>query len=133
MNKTSRLFREDVPDELVMKFFSCLGLTSLTDCRWFYKTSITPFICEKFDEMLVLLEPYYYPHKKFLVQREMTDNRYMQVLRQLARAKGYVLESKEVRTKLCGKYNKTVMYRLHSTKVSIPIQTSEDPFTVEFD
>jgi hypothetical protein len=130
---SNRLFREDVPDELVMKFFSCIGLQSLDDFRWFYKTSLTPAVCEKFDEMLVELEPFYYPHKKFLVQRKMNENRYMQVLRQLARAKGYVLESKETRSKLCGKYNKTIMYRLKSTKISIPVEPIGDPFTVVFD
>ncbi len=127
----NRIFKTDIPSELVERFFKLVGIASLNDFHWWPKTFLTPEICREFDLMLPELEPYYYDHKKFIITREMNPNRYVQILRQLAKAKGYVLQSQECRVKYLTKYKKTIHYRLNSSVIHIP-EKEGNIFLVEF-
>ena len=131
MSYKQRLFKAEVPIDLVEKFFRLVGVTSLDDFHWWPKTFLTKQVCEEMDKLLVELEPYYQPHKKFLVIREMTPNRYVQVMRQLAKEKGYILESIECRAKNCDQIKKTTNYRLKRT-VFAEMEVNPDLFTVHF-
>lgn len=125
---TTRIFRKEVPEELVLRFFNSIGLKSLGDCSWFSKYTFVPSVCDKLDRLMNELEPYYYPHKAFLCKREMTVPRYVQVLRQLAKTKGLKLESKEQKDKNnLGK--KITLYRLKSNE---GFQSQEVNFTLTF-
>jgi hypothetical protein len=89
-----RIFKEIPTDELILKFFSLVGIDSFENCSWFPKTMINESIIKNFLDILPLLEPYYQEHKLFLIHRELNQNRFIQVLRHLAKAKGIYLESK---------------------------------------
>jgi hypothetical protein len=89
-----RIFKEIPPDEISLKFFSLVGIDTFDNCSWFPKTSINDEITKQFLELLPTLEPYYQDHKLFLIHRELNQNRFIQILRHLAKAKGIYLESK---------------------------------------
>jgi hypothetical protein len=126
-----RTFRADIPDELVLEFFNLVGVKSLSDIHWFPKSVLIPSVCATFDDLLVKLEPYYYPHKQFIVTRKMNQNRYIQILRQLAKAKGLTLESKEYKCSEGLLRKKMLMYRLKNNNI---VFTSSEPiFTVTFE
>lgn len=127
----SRLFRNDVPNELVLQFYQTIGVKSFEDFTWWSKERLTDSVCAKLDSLLPLLEPYYYPHKRFLITREMTPVRYIQVLRQLAKAKGLVLESKEYKDRNHNR-KKITLYRLRSELSSFPVNTNANSFVLEF-
>jgi len=126
-----RTFRADIPDELVVEFFTLVGVKSLSDIHWFPKSVLIPSVCEAFDELLPKLEPYYYPHKQFIITRKMNQNRYIQILRQLAKAKGLTLESKEYKCSDGQQRKKMLMYRLKNNNIVFP--SSEPIFTVTFE
>lgn len=134
MSKSSRLFRNDIPNELVLKFFQTIGVKTFQDFTWWSKERLTQSVCQKLDALLPELEPYYYPHKRFLIQRQMNAVRYIQVLRQLAKAKGMILESKEHKDKNQNR-KKITLYRLRSETSSILTVLPEDKsrFTVVFE
>lgn len=132
MSKSSRLFRNDVPNELVLQFFQTIGVKSFEDFTWWSKDRLTESVCLKLDSLLPLLEPYYFPHKRFLITRDMTPVRYIQVLRQLAKAKGMVLESKEYKDRNHNR-KKITLYRLRSEMNAYPIKSTENTFVVKFE
>jgi len=134
MSKLSRLFRSDIPNDLVLKFFQTIGVKTFQDFTWWSKDKLTQSVCQKLDSLLPELEPFYYPHKRFLIKREMNPVRYIQVLRQLARAKGMVLESKEHKDKNQNR-KKITLYRLRTETSSILQILPEDKskFTVVFE
>jgi hypothetical protein len=127
MKKIERVFREAVPDELVLKFFEAIGVKGKDDCKWFSKHVFTEPVCEKIQELLPLLEPYYYPHKQFIITRGMTELRYLQIYKQLAACMSYKLEKREAKGREVYK-RKTILYRLASDKVKEELIS----FTVEF-
>jgi hypothetical protein len=131
MSFYSRTFRKELPDELVIKFFRLVGVKDINDTKFWQKSVLSPATCELFNKMLVELEPFYYPHKLFLIRREMNQNRYVQILRQLAKVKGKVLESKEYVVSLNQKKKKCLMFRFRpETKPDI---VSEETFIVRFE
>lgn len=126
----SRTFRKDIPDELVKEFLKLVGVISYQDYHWFPKSMLTPKVCKEFDALLTELSSYYYPHKLFTIERELNQNRYVQILRQILKSKDICLESKEYVCRDSNK-NKSLMYRIKPTCEL----TIKDPtvFTVTFD
>ena len=111
------VFKQEVPEEIVEKFYRAIGLVDLYDQHWFSKHNFTEDIFKKLDELLIELLPYYMDCKKFYIEREMSFNRYIQVLRQLARNCNMYLESKEYTDKIDKK--KRTMYRLRSNELRV--------------
>jgi hypothetical protein len=133
MSKQPRVFRTEVPAELVLKFYQTIGVKSFDDVRWWSKHRLTPSVCKEIDELLPSLIPYYYPHKRFLIQREMNTLRYIQIFRHLAKAIGMTLESKEQKDKYQNR-KKITLYRLKSEKNNfLEIPVTESTFIVRFD
>jgi hypothetical protein len=128
MNCAPRLFVDEIPDDLVLKFFNTIGIKNFSDCHYWSKSVLTPEICQILNSLIPELEPYYYPHKSFIVQRNMTAQRYIQIIRQLARAKGLKLESKDYKDKNQNR-KKIILYRLVGDKIN-PEPRSE--FLVSF-
>ena len=124
----SRVFRKEVPLDLVEEIFQIVGLKSISDGSWFSRSAFTPEVLEKLKTFLPKLEEYYYPHKLFLIEREMNIVRYVQVMRQLAKSKGMVLESKEHKDKYQNR-KKITLYRL--VNHSLPSKVAS--FTVTFE
>ena len=91
----SSVFRAEPPDELVLELFKCVGVQSLQDSHWWPKSVLVPAVCDKLNEQLVLLEPYYHRHKSIANTFAFTPNQYIHILRQCAKSKGMRLESKE--------------------------------------
>jgi hypothetical protein len=102
-----RIFKELPPDDLILKFFSIVGIDSFTNASWFPKSIFNDTTSKQFNDLMNDLEPYYQDHKLFIVHRDMNANRYIQILRHLAKSKGIYLESKAY-----GK-QKGTYYRLH--------------------
>ena len=127
--KKSKLFKEGIPLELIQKFLQLICINGLDDCRWFSKHAFTPHVCEQVDELLVELEPYYYNHKQFLVHREMTPVRYIQVYKHIVRSVGYKFEKREAKGVEVNKV-KTLLYRLASEQ---PGPINENIFSVSFE
>ena len=128
----TKVFRKDVPEELILEFLKIVGVSSLNDYHWFPKCILIPFTnyIDRINELLVLLEPYYYPHKIYYVKREMNPSTYIQILRQLIKHKNLKLEAKEYFIKQQNK--KSCMYRINDeTKMKKEISLS--PFIVRFD
>ena len=126
----NRIFRREVPDELILRFLKNLGVLGYSDYHWFPKSLLTATTCQELDSLILELAPYYYKHKLFVLEREMTQNRYIQVIRQLLKTKNQVLESKEYATRDFYK-SKQMMYRIKpkpDTKIDNP-----DIFLVRFD
>jgi hypothetical protein len=92
MVNSKRIFREEVPEDLLLQLLQCVGVKGLSDYRFISKLTFTPYVCEKMDEVLILLQPYYLPHKHYLLQRVMTPARYIHIIRQVLRQKEIVLE-----------------------------------------
>jgi hypothetical protein len=126
--KLCRLFRAEVPKEVVEEFYKCLDISLYQTCRWFSKYDFTEERCEKLEGLLPVLEEYYYPHKHFLLHREMTPVRYIQILKQLAEAVDYKLVKREAKGIEVNRI-KTTLYRLES---HLPKQVTAS-FTVTFD
>jgi len=116
MSLAPRLFVDEIPDELVLKFFNTIGIKSFSDCHYWSKTVLTEEICQTLDSLLPELEPYYYPHKSFIINRNMNPLRYIQIIRQLARSKGLKLESKDYKDKNQNR-KKIILYRLVGDKI----------------
>jgi hypothetical protein len=111
MRGIERLFREDVPEDLIIEFFAIIGVKEKSDCKWWSKEVFTPDVKATLCEMLPILEPYYYPHKSFIVRREMSELRFIQIYRQLAMCMGYRLDKREAKGREVYK-RKTTLYRL---------------------
>ena len=131
MTFCSRTFRKEIPDELAIRLFGLVGVSSLADTKYWAKSVLSPATCSLFQKMLPELEHYYYPHKLFLIRREMNQNRYVQILRQVAKAKGKVLQSKEYVVAANGKKKKCLMYRFQPEilKQEVPAEG----FIISFD
>jgi hypothetical protein len=126
----NRIFRKQVPDELIFRFLKKVGVLGLADYHWFPKTLLTSTVCQELDELILELAPYYYKHKSFVLEREMNQNRYIQIIRQLLKTKDENLESKEYSTRDYYK-TKQMLYRIKpkaNAKVDNP-----DIFIVSFD
>ena len=121
------MFRSPVPEELVLQFFEAIGVKGKDDCKWFSKEVFTEDVKDKVQLLLIHLEPYYYPYKTFLIKREMSELRYIQIYRQLAMCINHKLEKREAKGREVYK-RKTTLYRLISTE-PIPKITN---FVVEF-
>jgi hypothetical protein len=126
--KKSRLFRAAIPLELVLKFLEVIGILGLNDCRWFSKHVFTPAVCEKVDDLIIQLEPYYWNHKQFLVHRDLTPLRYIQVYKHILKSVGYRFDKRDAKGVEVSK-KKTLLYRLASES---PQPQKEANFTVEF-
>ena len=127
MRGLDRLFREKVPEDLVLAFFNTIGVKGSGDCNWWSKDVLTEEVKEKLLDLLPQLEPYYYPHKAFLIKREMSDIRFIQLFRQLALCINHRLEKRESKGREVYK-RKTTLYRL----VSENPQPKVSSFLVEF-
>lgn len=124
----SRVFKKEVPLELVEEIYKTVGLKDLNDGCWFSKASFTPQVLDTLHTYIPRLEDYYYPHKLFLIRREMNVLRYIQVLRHLAKSQGMLLESKEHKDKYQNR-KKITLYRLNTLRLF----TNKANFTVTFE
>lgn len=120
MVNSKRIFREEVPDDLFLQLLKVVGIQHIQDYRFISKLTFTPSVCEKMDELLILLQPYYLPHKQYLLQREMNASRYIHIIRQ-------VLRQKDIKLEMYPK-GKTTLYRIKPTGFS-----STNSFTLSFD
>ena len=127
----SRTFRKEIPDELVLDLLKLVGVISYDDFHWFPKSMLTQNVCKEFDVLLETLSTYYYPHKLFIIERELNQNRYIQILRQVLKSKNIILESKEYVSKDFNK-NKSLMYRIKPRGGDFFVNDSA-VFTVTFD
>ena len=124
----SRVFRSDIPDVIVQELFLAIGVKDYTDEHWWSKYNLTRSVCEKINEIIPKLVPYYFPHKHFLINRDMTVIRYIQMIRQVCKAKQFKLESKEYKDKHQNR-KKVILYRIITGKKVIDPPT----FTVTFE
>ena len=120
MNRTPRLFKAPLPDELVLEFFRPLGLTTLADTVWIQKSIFTPHLMQQLEELLPLIEPYYQGYQKHYITRTLTPTRYIQILRHICKSRGMKLNSKEMGRK------KEMAYQLQSGESPSFSLTSED-------
>jgi hypothetical protein len=84
------------PAELLLRVLGCVGVTSLTDEKELILNHDT---FNALDEIFTEVEPYYKPHKRFMIRRWMDRRHYMQVIRNLCKVHGLFLYSKEDSTK----------------------------------
>ena len=133
-NNSPRIFRKPIPDLLFWNIFSIVGIKGPTNTSFFKKSSITPQKCEVFSSYKIKLKDYYHIHKYFLLNREIDPTRMVQILRQMARSRGYIFEGKEYVEKISGS-PKRMMYRLIcSQEEESPItQFEEQSFEVRFE
>jgi hypothetical protein len=94
MSYLERIFKKEIPDEIINKFVNILGLCNIYDNKWIPTSSFTPEICKKLDDLIVDIVPYYQEHKTYIVTRDMNTRRYIQILRHLVKSKKLQLESK---------------------------------------
>jgi len=120
MSKIERIFKKEIPDDLMNKFLNVIGLSDIYDNKWIPTCVFTKDVCSKLDEIIIEIAPYYQDHKSYLVTREMNTRRYIQVLRHLAKSKEIVLESKSYGA------SKGTYYRLLTNKIS------EAEYTISF-
>jgi len=124
----TRVFRTEIPDELVLSIFQAIGVKDYSDDHYWSKYNFNKTVCSQLDLVIPKLEPYYFPHKKFLIKREMNENRYIQMIRQICKAKNFVLESKEYKDKNQNR-KKVILYRIITGKKEHP----QPNFSVTFD
>jgi hypothetical protein len=124
----TRVFRTEIPDDLVLSIFKAIGVKDYCDDHYWSKYNFNQAVCNQLDLLLIKLEPYYFPHKKFLIKREMNENRYIQMIRQVCKAKGFVLESKEYKDKNQNR-KKVILYRIITGKKEF----SQPTFVVTFE
>ena len=105
-----RVFTKKPTEDLVLRFFRCLGLLDFHDERVFTRLTMTHEVMTKFDELLIELEPYYKKHKKFMILRPMEIKNYIQVIRNLASEYQLILYSRE------DNKNNLVLYRIINPK-----------------
>lgn len=119
---TTKMFHKPVPEDIALSLFAHVGLKSLHDSNWFRRRDVE-LSMEKIVEDLPLIEPYYLPHKKFYVHREMTAPRVLCIFRHIAKCFGLKIELMEK-----GRYGeKQFYYRLVSpNKFDAPITISFD-------
>ena len=115
MSPPSRVFRSEIPDEIVLELFRAIGVKDYSDDHWWSKYNFTPQICTAVESLIPQLEEYYYPHKHFLIKREMTIPRFIQMIRQVCKAKQFKLESKEYKDKNQNR-KKVILYRIITGK-----------------
>ena len=126
MSNLPKIFRENVPDSLILMFYECVGIKSFGDSHWFSKTNL---MVNEFDALLPQLEAYYWPHKAYYATRSLSPNKYITILRQLAKVRGMKLQSKEWKDKYNNR-KKTTLYRLQSETM---MDVSPANFTLSFD
>jgi hypothetical protein len=122
-NNTPRLFKTAIPDEVFLQFVRAIGLQSLSDTRWITTTEIKQENINKINILRQTLDPYIQQHKKYILNRPF-DGCYMciRLIRQIAKSKGYRLESKECKDKT-STGRKTSMYRLISNSPLAPAES----------
>jgi hypothetical protein len=84
------------PAELLLRIFRAVGVTSFIDEKILLLNHDTFNVL---DEIFTEVEPYYKPHKRFMIRRCMDRRHYMQVIRNLCKVHGLFLYSKEDSTK----------------------------------
>ena len=101
------MFHRPIPEDIALTFFSHVGLKSIQDTSWFRRKDVELSIQKIIDD-LPLIEPYYLPHKKFYVMREMTAPRVLCIFRHIAKCFGMKIQLMEK-----GRYGeKQFYYRL---------------------
>jgi hypothetical protein len=105
-----------------------IGVKYYSDDHWWSKYNFTQQNCSGLEEIVKKLEEYYYPHKHFLIRREMTIPRYIQMIRQVCKAKQFKLESKEYKDKNQNR-KKIILYRIITGKK----KEAPPNFSVSFD
>jgi hypothetical protein len=88
------MFHRPIPEDVAMNLFSHVGLKSITDTSWFRRKDVE-IALNKITDDLVLIEPYYMPHKKFYLHREMTPPRILCIFRHIAKCFGRKIELME--------------------------------------
>jgi histidyl-tRNA synthetase len=90
---SNHVFRNEVPEELRLRFFRCLGLKGFDDYSWWPESLLeVESIEESLLECIVELEPYYQRCYSYYALRRMTKNAILQVLRHIAKLSGMKLE-----------------------------------------
>jgi len=131
-NDTPRIFKKPISDELFWNIFSLVGIKNHLYTSWFKKNVITDEKCKEFLKFIPQLKEYYHKHKYFVLNREINPTRMIQIMRQMARSKGYSFESKEYVEKSFGS-PKRMMYRLICSD-DIPLtQFQEQSYLVVFE
>jgi hypothetical protein len=100
----TRIFLEEVPDELLLDLLKPLGYLQFSDGRWMDKRMFTPAITQRIEELMVLLEPYYRDFAKEYVLRDVDPVNYFLIIRQICRQKGMTLETREYGRKKITQY-----------------------------
>ena len=87
----TEIFRRIPPEELTLQIFECVGIRGFFDEREFSKKAIK---VAEFDALLPILEPYYKKYKRFMCVRAMQPKYYIQIIRNLCQAHGFIFYSK---------------------------------------
>jgi hypothetical protein len=107
LKMTTKMFHKPIPEDIALMMFSHVGLKSIHDSSWFRRKDVE-LALQKIVDDLPLIEPYYLPHKKFYVMREMTAPRILCIFRHIAKCFGLKIELMEK-----GRYGeKQFYYRL---------------------
>lgn len=118
-----KMFYTTIPEEIALRLFSHIGLTSLHDSRWFRKKDIQLSL-SKLTEDIFILEPYYVKKYKFYITRDLNASRIACIFRQVAKCFGLVL----IATERSRYGEKQTYYRFVN-----PILQCKQSFVVEFD
>lgn len=109
------MFREKPPIELVEQIIKNLGLSGLSDIRWFTKEEL---LLDTLDEWLPLLQAYYLPCKaERYLGGTMTNSRIITILRHCLKC--HRIELKVQEKTLNGK--KTTVYQIYSFQPNITL------------
>lgn len=120
----TKLFRKDIPDEVVDKLCRALGFTGLNDGKELRHRNYDKVLLE---EALSLIWPYYVPcHAKRFLRSEPSFVEAITILRQVMRARGRTLI---VRERKPGGISRT-SYQLDKSLVEVSQETS---FSITFD
>lgn len=88
-----KLFRTDIPDDLVVKILRCVGFTGLSDGKELRHQYIDTDILA---ETLTELWPYYIPcHAKRYLKNDLTYYNLITIVRHVLRTRGRTLIAKE--------------------------------------
>ena len=87
------VFRELPTEELVIEWLNKIQINGFSDMHSITEKS---FLFDAFNEILLELEPYYFPCKsKLYLHRDMNMKRAMTVLRQIVKPFGYTFNTHE--------------------------------------
>jgi hypothetical protein len=81
----SYLFRKQVPEELIERFFRVVEVEHKNDFHWWPETIVdVPTIKDKLNDLISELLPYYMTCHSYYATRITTRKHYIQILRHLA-------------------------------------------------